>query len=987
MNMKKTVYTINPARHFAEALAARLLDRTVENPLALTDVTILLPTRRACRTLQETFIRLAKGRSLLLPRMTPIGDIDEHELMFGDSSGAGLNIPPAISSLRRQLILTRLILSKQPDELKIDQAARLAEALSLFLDQTQTQKLSFEALKELAPEQYAKHWKETLEFLKLITEHWPKILKDEGKIDPAERRVLLLTAQADEWKNSPPNREIIVAGSTGSLPASAELLNVVAGLPKGMVVLPGLDCHMDKKSWELIEESHPQYGMKKLLEHFGVDRKDVLEWEETEYNQKQAYPDRVRLISEVMRPADSTDDWRNISKFNAKTLDGVSRLNCTNQREEALSIALLLREALEVSNRTAALVTPDRNLARRVSVELERWDIKLNDSAGVPLSQTPAGIFLRLTAEMVVSEFAPLSVLSALKHPLAACGMNVAEFRPLVRKLETMILRGIRPASGIDGLKTAVESLEKESPFKQKILAWLDVFEKQAKPFVKLMESKKPIQLKKILYEHMLFAETIAANDEKTGAERLWFGSDGNEAAEFAADIDEAADVISDIDGASYPRLFHILMKQRTVRPAFGSHPRLAVLGPMEARLQRPDLLILGGLNEGSWPSDSSIDPWLSRQMRAEFGLPSQDLHTGLSAHDFAQAFCAPNVVLSRSKKVGGTPTVPSRWLLRLDAVMKAVGLEIKELDAVQWLLWAQAVDSADKVTPVKPPAPRPPVADRPKKLSVTQIETLMRDPYAIYAKHILKLKALNPIDADLSMADYGNVVHKVLEEFTGKYPKTFPSDAVEELIKMGEERFLSSSLPPAVAVFWLPRFQRVAEWFVEKENERRNNILQSSNEVEGRLKIGSDFEIFARADRVDILKDGTIGIIDYKTGTVPSAKEIAAGYAPQLPLEALIAKHGGFENIPEHEVSELLFWRLKGDGEGCSEVSAIGKKDTIERLLEETLEGIKALTSAFNNEETPYEAQPFPSKAPKYSDYLHLERVKEWSSTESGDE
>ncbi|NFV78640.1 double-strand break repair protein AddB [Magnetospirillum aberrantis] len=970
-NVAGRIFTIPPGMAFVDALAAHLLAEADGDPLRLAEMEVLLPNRRACRSGREAFLRLSGGKPLLLPRLRPMdgGDGDEAEL-FADGP---LDIPPAISPIERHLLLTRLVLAMGSGRGGLpptpDQAARLAAELAALLDAVQIERIDFSRLETLVPEDYAEHWQVTLKFLTIVTELWPALLGD--RLDPQERINRILDAQAARWRSDPPDTPVIAAGSTGSRPASAELIAVIAGLPRGKVVLPGLDLAMDEAAWAALDESHPQFGMKKLLAHLGVERRAV--------RPLGREPDprgaRAALLAEALRPAATCEAWRDMGEFPAATLDGVSRLDAPTPREEAGAIALILRETLEKDGRTAALVTPDRTLARRVAAELERWGLVIDDSAGQPLDTSEPGCFLRLLAEMVADDFAPHATLSCLKHPLAAAGDDTAAFRALVRRLETAALRGPRPAPGIAGLKAAAKD--------GKIRDGLDRVAAALEPFVRVM-AQETAPLADLVRTHMEAAEALAATPLLPGPARLWKGEAGEALAGWAGDLTTAAQAVGAtfpaIPPRFYPALFEQLLSGQVVRQAWGSHPRLFLWGPMEARLQKADVMVLGGLNEGTWPGEAQADPWMSRPMRAAFGLPAPERKIGLAAHDFAMAFAAPRVVLSRSARVDGTPTVPARWLLRLKAVMDAAGLDFGE-DATPFLDWHTRLDRPEAFERVAPPAPRPPVTARPRKLSVTEIETWMRDPYGIYAKHILGLRALDPIDADPGAAEYGSLVHAAIETFLNEISGPLPADAETRLLTIGREVFADVLDRPGVWAFWWPRFVSVARWLVAHESARRADIARTHCEIKGALEIDAPagpFLLHARADRVDVLRDGTLALVDYKTGQPPSPREVAAGYAPQLPLEAAIARFGGFEGVAPAEVARMLYWRLKGGADGGEEKSA---GDNPRQLTDQAIEGLKALVATFDDERTPYGARPHPDRAPKYSDYQHLARIREWST------
>jgi ATP-dependent helicase/nuclease subunit B len=974
-----SVFTIPPGEPFVDALAGGLLTETAGDPLALSSMLILLPTKRACRALREAFLRRSGGRPMLLPRMRPLGDADEDDLTSGAEDD--LTLPPAAPPLARQLLLARLILGvgagRGGHAPGPEQAVRLAGELGRLLDQVHTEGLNFDRLPELVPDDYAAHWQLTLDFLAILSRHWPAILEDRGWMEAALRRNRLLIGQADRWQADPPQFPVLAAGSTGSIPATARLLTVIAGLPNGRVVLPGLDRAMDRESRSVLDQTHPQFGLYHLLGCMGIDPANVPLWPGTKEGQ------RDRLIAEAMRPAATTDAWRRVKGENpglaADALAGASLLTCPGLREEAAAIALMMREVLEREGRTAALVTPDRDLARRVGAELRRFGIEIDDSAGQPLILTPVGAFLSLTARMAAEEFAPHALLAALKHPLAAGGQSPAVFRGRVRRLERLALRGPRPGPGTAGVLAALA----EDPA---LLAWFGELARAVEPFADLLRDPEA-PLVELLQAHANFAEWLAASDESSGADRLWRGEAGAAAADFLADLDQAAEAFASLAGSAYPGLFDALQATVVVRPAWGSHPRLAIWGPLEARMQRADRMILGGLNEGCWPPETTADPWMSRPMRKDFGLPSPERRIGLAAHDFAQAFAAPEVVLTRSARVEGTPTVPSRWLLRLDAVLRASGIGAPA-PADHWLVWQGERDRPAAFAKPSPPSPCPPVAARPRTLSATAIETWMRDPYAIYARRILGLEALDPIDADPGAADYGTLVHGALDAFIAAHPNgPLPADALSQLLALGQRSFAGTEARPGLWAFWWPRFERIAAWFVGHETARRDRLANAWTEISGALEIaapGGPFRVTAKADRVDRLTDGSLAIIDYKTGAPPTAKEVAAGFAPQLPIEAAIASHGGFPEITAGSVSQLLYWRLSGGPTGGEERQA---GSDAAALAAQAIEGLAQLIARFDAETTPYTARPHPEMAPKYSDYLHLARVKEWASVEDGEE
>lgn len=979
-----TLYSIDPSVSFVDALAEGVLAFAGNDPLALSSITILLPNRRAQRSLQEAFLRILEHKTTLLPVMRPIGDVDEDEISF---LGAGLDIDPsqmlpAISPARRQALLMQQVMawgglgrSHGGTQLAPAQGWRLSAELARLMDQVDTEGLDYSTLSDLVPAELAHHWDITLEFLKIVTQSWPLILEAEGAQNPVARRDALLRMLAESWAENPPAGRIIAAGSTGSIPATAALLSVVARLPNGMVVLPGFDRDMSQECWELLDITcaqtitHPQTAMKSLLETMGVSRHEVAAW-------PYAHPEseRYSFIRHALLPSVLTRTWRELP-YNTMPDDtlfaGMKAITAPTRREEADAIASLMRETLETPGKTAALVTPDRQLARYVRASLGRWHIDIDDSGGDRALNTVPGRLLGLLATAVSEGFTPVPLLALLQHPLVSLGQERAEYLEFVRLLDKEVLRGVRPAGGFDGLlaRAAEAAASSRVQFDGAALVVLERLVAVLTPLTAVFETGE--NLNNILRAHVVCAETLAANGEKQGAAVLWAGEAGHALAEGLAALIEETAPLQQLAPEGYGAFFAEMLAPIMVRPVWRRHPRLSIWGPLEARLQRADVMILGGLNEGVWPAESKSDPWMSKPMRAAFGLPRVERRIGQSAHDFVQAASGGTVYLTRAEKVDGSPAVPSRWWFRLEAL---AGRAIPQ--AQRYIDYGAALSEAIKTPQLQPPAPTPPVAVRPKELSVTQVELWMRDPYALYAKKILGLKVLDPVDDRPNAAKKGTLLHKALEIFLREPGPKYEAEGLARLLAVGRRVFEPVINQPAVYAFWWPRFEHIAEWFVghEKTRSERYDVVAVEQRGQATLR-GTDFSLFAVADRIDRHREsGMYEIIDYKTGNIPTAKRVAAGYAPQMPLEAWLLEHGGFTPLAG-EVQDLIFWELKGGEPIQRQVRPV--KD-IKHTVGVADNGLQTLVETFSKETTPYLSNPKPSEA-GYGDYDHLARVKEW--------
>lgn len=994
------LFTIPSGAAFADELARGVFKRyAIEgDPFALARALILVPTRRAIRTLGDAFARVSPGGVAVLPRMRALGDFDEAPSPLDDPAAYDVtpdvvpDMPPPLSPLRREFLLTKLIqrwaLNAAKDEARSALGAttpalalKLARELAVLLDQATTEGLAWEKLKGIVPDNLSLHWEQTVQFLTILTEQWPSLLAAEKASDPSAHRDAALRLAAQRWAAAPPRFPVIAAGSTGSVPATAELLRTIAYMPNGAVVLPGIDLGLDRQAWEATEQGHPQHGMRQLLEKLDATRRDVEPW--TEGGDPRAA--RSRLIAEALRPAETTPAWRDFvhdaREAIGEGLKGLSMFTARTPSEEALAIACALRAAVEVPGKTAALVTPDRTLGRRVASELKRWGIAIDDSAGMPLSQTPVGRFLSLIVDAAAEAFAPVPLLALLKHPLAAVNFpRRSEARYQALRLEEKALRGPRPDPGLEALRKMLGDAAEAA-------ALITNLKTAYGPFATTMaEGRHDVTVLARL--HREAAELISMEDKREGA--IWDDDAGKAADALFERISEAAAEIGLVmDGREYAAFIRTVMDTVPVRPRYGRHPRLSILGPLEVRLQHPDLMILGSLNEGVWPPATDPGPWLNRPMRRDLDISQPERRVGLSAHDFAQAAAAPEVILVRAEKDAGAPTTPSRWLTRLTMLVDGAGMGGRLVDE-RWLQVARALDRPrEEAQPIEPPAPRPPVAARPRKLPVTQIERWLRDPYSLYAKRILDLEPLDAIDEAPGAADRGTTIHDALDQFVKLYPRDLPSDdeAYGVLIECGKAAFGELLQRPGVRGFWWPRYERIARWFLTFERERRANAVEIKGEQKGELTFaapGGPFTLTAKADRIEILPADAIVVADYKTGNVPTTKQVLAGFSPQLTLEAAIALAGGFPGITAQSVEAFVYVELKG-GNVPGAVKRVKLEDsTPDAEAAAAREKLAAYVAAFDEPDMPYLSKPRVLLERFAGGYDHLARVKEWSS---GDE
>ena len=997
-----SVYSIDAGLPFARDLAAGVI-KLAASPERLASGLILLPSRRAAGALQAAFLDCVDGEPMLLPRMLPVSDFgndDDGRLSQFLGDDAGSDLPPPISKIRRQICLAKLLRhfplgGQYPSQ---PQAMRLAESLGQLLDQLYNADATAEQLHDLLPDQFSAHWQDILTLLRILIDRWPTILEQEGFIDVVDRRNQLLRRRANQWREEPPDQLIVIAGSTGSISATRELIGVVANLPDGHIVLPGLDRHANDQWQAICEDSgHPQYQLAKLLAFLEITPDQVQNWIVATDPMPPELPARRDLMREVFRPAAISEGWQRLSDasptIDRTALVGLKVITARDRREEANLIALSLREALEKPDQTAAMVTPDRQLAELVIADLRRWDIVIEDSAGKRLSLCPPGQFLSLLCDAVAANFAPLQLLSLLKHPYCGGGMNPIQFRHFVDQTELAALRGPRPGNGLQYVLAALDDAELRYFFKTHVIhnlaALVDCWHAPNPTLASLSEGIAEAA------ERLCATEMDSGGegaDRGAGAIVLWKGPDGMAASDlFRSLADDGRD--SAIDASDMPQIMRQLLEDINVHPFGTPHPRLAILGAVEARMHPAQAvgahrLILAGFNEGNWPPRPDVDPWMNNAMRSAVGLPPKNWRSGLSAHDVYMAICNKDIIVTRANKEAGTPTIKSRWLQRMEVVMNALGLNGDIDDGASEKAWLAKLEPKTTPQPAVRPSPCPPMVSRPRQFSATEIDILITDPYAIYAKKILRLKPLDDIDRIADPALRGILFHAALADFSkANTTGQLATDALQQLLDFGKTHFASQIGQPSIRYFWWTRFEAMAAWFIENEHRRRDGLQSIHAEINGMIFLQAaqgPIKLTARADRLEYDKEGQWTIVDYKTGMVPSGSLIKKGVRNQLAVEGLIAFDGGFESLPAGAIRSLEYWQLSGKKSAPGEI-----KTPFGNLFDadEVRDRLERLANYYDQTNTPYPSELDPVNVPPFKPYQHLSRSREWLYGDNADE
>lgn len=970
------LFGLPPGADFPARVAAGLRVRLAgQPPEALARVEIYVNTARMRRRLKEL---LSKGAPTLLPRLRLVTDL---------ADDPGLDLPAAASPLRRRLELAQLVLgllAREPDLAPRSAAFALADSLARLMDEMQGEGVPPAALHGLDVSRFSEHWARSRRFLEIVEHYLAGAAPDAEARQRAAAEML-----AARWQIAPPDHPVIVVGSTGSRGATALFMAAVAGLPQGAVILPGFDFDMAPETWARLAgdeggvpaEDHPQYRFAHLAALTGTTPAAVQQWDEGTAPD----PARNRLISLALRPAPATDAWLD----EGPRLTGLERataavtlIEAPDPRAEAVTLALILRGAVD-AGRVAALITPDRMLTRRVAAALDRWGIEPDDSAGRPLALSPPGRFLLQTAALTAGRVGAEALLALLKHPLCHSGADRGEHLRLTRDLELSLRRNGPPMPGPDDLTRWAGTREDRAAW----AGWLAV------AMARLPDAAEaPLEAR--VAGHLALAEALAGGarggpdgspDGGSGGTSggLWQEKAGEAAAAAMAELSREAPHGGALTAGDYLALLRNLMTGREVRDPVRPHPGVMIWGTLEARVQGADLVLLAGLNDGIWPQVPPPDPWMNRKMRLDAGLLLPERRIGLSAHDFQQAIAAPEVVLSRARRDAEAETVPSRWLNRLTTLLGGIAPDrLDEMRARGNKALAEAAALEDPGAPqprALRPAPRPPLEARPRALSVTEIQTLIRDPYAIYARHVLRLKPLAPLRQTPDARIRGSALHTALEVFMRDvWPGLGEAaDEREAAFRATVARVLQDEAPwPAARAAWAARLERIAPWFLAGEAARAAQEQPAGFEVRGTREVGgTGLKLTGKADRIALARDGRAAIYDYKTGSPPSLRQ-QAQFDKQLPLLAALAERGAFDDIGPVEVARIAHIALGASPELAERPLEPGEADA-------AWEGLARLIRAYGTRSRGYLSRRAKEHERDGGDYDHLARYGEWETSE----
>lgn len=932
-----SLFNISAEQNFLVTLAKGIKEKFASEWMH--NLTIILPTRRSCIKFAKIYIELNNGVAIL-PRTIPIGDIEKSDLLPKLEE-----IPPSLSRTEQLLLLSSIF-----DELAVAKSLDISQSMIKLLERLRKDEVELSKLASINFGDTAEHVSIMVEYLQKLSSKWPDILKKHDKLELTQRRNLYIDLLIGHWQDTPPENPVIIAGSTGSVKSTAKLIKAMANTENCYVILRGADLDRDKFSWQQIDYAHPLFYTKLLLDNLGVKSHQIGSW-----GQDQPMSIKTRFLQEVFRPTQTISGWQNLSQEEFSELDYISIVECQNQQEEALVIALKLREILEQGDQSVAVICNNGHLAAGIRSAMQRWNINIGSAIGKPLLKAPVVEFCKFVFDLI-GEFTPLNLLLVLKHPFFMFGGDKKE----VELIEAKFLRGVCSFATLDELC----KIAKESNLLQRLAV-------AVKPLAELLLSPN-IDFIKILTAHIQLIENLSDK------EILWGSSSGKAVSEQLYEIIQNSNLCAKVSASEYWLVLSNLLQGRSYYDADDDGLPVAILTPIESRLLDFDYVIFADFVEGSQPEKPEIDPWFNHNICDTLGLTPSKYRLGQAAQDCYFLAHAKQVLITRSLRAGGSPTTSSRWLIRLETILAKIGKLNQAKPKLHYLNhWAKLLFNPTHIEKTELAASAsPPLELRPKVFSVTSIERLMRDPYGYYASKILRLKPLDKIDKDPDQSDFGSFVHEVIDNFNKQYYKLKPEEYLSTLNVMAKEMLGHITNRPVIQQIWLPRFNEIAKWLIKFEEARRSIVGNKiHSEIKGEYSFNTllgEFTITAKADRIEVC-DNQVSIMDFKTGQSPTGKDILSGHSPQLTLEALIALKGKFDGVEKNLITKEMLYLILASGDRLGDVVPVNHD--LEQLVLAAEIGVKNLLEYYHTENSAFVACPSEQHSPTYNEYAHLER------------
>ncbi|WP_341764556.1 PD-(D/E)XK nuclease family protein [Candidatus Tisiphia endosymbiont of Beris chalybata] len=909
------LYRVNPSSPFLEILANFILDNFVTKN-SINNLKVILPNGIACLNLQEILVK--KQTLAILPKIIPVANImAEGEEIF--------KIPPAnleaISFLQEKIILTEIIQNYPKLKFTTQQALQFCPIITELFYVLACHHLSIEDVNIIEQKNLSSHWDSIYEFLQYTYHAWNEKLIFLRKQDRVKWHITMLEAEIARLKH--PNCSLIAAGIVGDDLILWKFLKDIASSPRGFIILSPIDNIPDFLfNAPGKAEEDCLYNFKKLLGFLGRNLSDC--------QLLGAAPPHDTILNKLIIESNE----QKFNESNVQSLTSIKYIELEDIFEEAEQIAWLCKQ--DTSKKIAIIVESPLTKSFYCNF-LTKYSLEFQDLLGNNLSQTLTSSLIVTITEILCNNFDLKQLFFLLKNPL----INSR----LVQELELLIKGKNRFILSQEQLLAVIESSNNKE-----LIDW-------GGKLIKLVYQYTDNNFIKILKTSMKIAEKLYPD--------IWYEANALELTNFLSELVKNDGNLILENKKYFPELLKMLMKGYTYFTSNPSPPNIMLGKTEDLALLKFDLVILADFNQGRGSSYSSINKWVNEKTLQELQITVTKTKNSIYQYFFYLLLHNTEVIITRAKRQNGKSGVlPSNLLLKLAFLLG--NQLIKQTSIITnnnlGIVRPDNINPTNKQDYIYSPV-------FPNILSATNIEMLIRNPYSFYAKTILKLRAREIIGQDPKISEFGIFIHKILEQYSTNYDDSTP-DPLQLILDISDGIAQNTTLPLYTKKIWQTKFIPIAKSFIEFDEERRKHFKYIYPECRGEMSLtiaGQELKIIAVADRIEVNEKKQAVIIDYKTGTLPNKQDVELGLSPQLIIEALILREGGF-GIQVAEIQQIMYVKLSSSPPYIQTIAIDLSKEELNKHQQGMLH---LLEYYITNKNFSCEIDLLP-----YNDYEHLARI-----------